>query len=87
MSQTISALEKYIKVQPKGLITIPKKLRQALSIKPESIVKIKQEGNKLTIEPIRPISFPIRSYSNEEIKEFLSTDAAQTKELRKKGLL
>lgn len=87
MPQAASAFEKYIRVQPKGLITIPKKLRQDLSINEQSIVKIKREGNKLIIESVRPISYPVRSYSKKEIKKFLTYDATQTKELKKKSLL
>lgn len=82
-----STFEEYVKVQSKGLITIPKKLRRQLAIDEQSIVKIKREGKRLTIEPVRTITYPVRTYTKEEIKEFLANDAMQTRELKKKGLL
>jgi len=87
MQQPIVVFEELVKVQPKGLITIPKKLRKELNITEETIVKIKREGQKLTMEPIRTITYPVRSYTKEEIKQFLAFDAAQTKELKKKRLI
>lgn len=87
MQQPISIFEEFVKVQAKGLITIPKKLREELHITEETIVKIKREGQKLTMEPIKTITYPVRSYTKEEIKQFMTFDAAQTKELKKKGLI
>jgi AbrB family looped-hinge helix DNA binding protein len=87
MQQVASTFEEFVKVQSKGLITIPKQLRREFKIDEKTIVKIKREGKKITIEPIKTISYPVRSYTKEEVKEFLAYDAAQTKELKKKGLL
>lgn len=87
MQQSTTSFEKYVKVQPKGLITIPKKIRDEMGIVEEAIVKIKRVGRKITIEPVKTISYPVRTYTKEEFKEFLAFDAIQTKELKKKGLL
>ena len=80
-------LEEIVKLQPKGLITIPKKIRQKIGLEENSLLRIRQEGKKLTIEPIRIISYPVRSYTKKEIEEFLAFDAKQTKELRKNSCL
>jgi len=77
--------EEIVRIQPKGLITIPKNLRIKLGFEESKLARIKSEKGRLIIEPVRMISYPVRSYSNEEIKEFLEEDKKETKELRKAG--
>lgn len=77
--------EEIVKIQPKGLITIPKSMRIQLGFEVSKLARIKNEKGRLIIEPVRTIAYPVRSYSDEEIKEFLEEDAKETKELRKAG--
>lgn len=83
MQQITSTFEKIVKLQPKGLITIPKKMRDELGISNNSILKITKEGKRLMIEPLRTISYPVRSYSKEEINQFIALDKKESEELRK----
>ena len=43
------------KIDKKGRILIPKKLREKLGLKDNSIVKIYSDGSRIIIEPIRRI--------------------------------
>lgn len=79
--------EEFVKLLPKGLITIPKKFRDEIGLKENTVVKVKRQGQTLTIEPIRTISYPVRTYTKEEIKEFIKLDKKESHKLRKKGLL
>lgn len=84
--QTITQ-EEISKIQSKGLITIPKKLRQNLGLNENSLIRIKQEKGKLVIEPVRTLPYSVRSYAEEDLKEFITLDKKETKSLKKKGLL
>lgn len=77
--------EEIVRILPKGLITIPKYLRIELGLEESSLARIKSEKGRLIIEPVRMISYPVRSYSNEEIKEFLEEDEKETEKLKKAG--
>lgn len=81
------AQEEIIKMQTKGLVTIPKKMRQRLGFEENSLVRVKEERGRVVIEPVRTLPYPVRSYTNQEIKEFIALDTSETKVLRKKGLL
>ena len=80
-------IEELIKLQPKGLLTIPKKFRTDLNFEENGIVRIKKEGGRLILEPVRTLPYPVRTYSKTEIKEFIDLDDAETKTLKKKSLL
>ena len=82
-----NTLEEIIKVLPKGLITIPKKLRQSVGLRENGLARIKKEKGKLVIEPVTILSYPVRSYTEEEIEEFLETDRKEGLELKKMKLL
>ena len=47
MQQT--AFEELIKIQPKGVITIPKKIRDSLGLSENDLIKIKKELKKLKL--------------------------------------
>ncbi|MBI4226531.1 AbrB/MazE/SpoVT family DNA-binding domain-containing protein [Candidatus Roizmanbacteria bacterium] len=79
--------EELVKLQPKGLITIPKKMREFLNLEEKSIMRLRLEKGRLYLEPLKTLSYPVRTYSKEEIKEFLAFDAKETKQLKKKKLL
>ena len=85
MQQTIQ--EELVKLQPKGLVTIPKKFRVALGFEEQGIIRIKKEKGRLIMEPVRTLSYSVRSYTAKEIKEFIDLDDLETKELKKKKLI
>ena len=82
-----SQFEEIIKIQPKGLITIPKKIRRELGLSDNSLARIKKVKGRVLIEPVRTLSYPVRTYSDKEIDEFIDIDNKESQELRKKGLL
>lgn len=80
-------LEDIVKVQPKGLITIPKQLRKSLGFEENGLARARAERGRLILEPVRILPYPVRAYTKQEIREFFRVDEEETKELRKKGLL
>lgn len=86
MSQFI-AQEEIIKLQPKGLITIPKKFRDELGFAENTLIRVRKEKDRLVMEPVRALPYKVRSYTNEEIEEFFKLDEEESKELKKKKLL
>lgn len=46
-------LEAIVRMQPKGLITIPKKIRDALGIKEGMYLRIIVDQRRITLEPVR----------------------------------
>ena len=69
---------KIVKIQPKGLFTIPKKFRVGL-FEENGLARVIKEKGRLVVEPVRALSYPVRSYTDEEVKEFLNLDARETK--------
>ena len=49
-----------VKMGPRGQITIPKALRQALGIKPGDSVTIVQKGDELALRPVTETIFDLR---------------------------
>lgn len=76
-----------VKILPKGLITIPAEKRRKLGFMENGLAKISEEDGKLILEPIFTLSYPVRSYTDSEIKEFLEEDKKESKVLKKKKLL
>jgi len=79
-------LEEIIKVRPRGVLTVPKKMREGL-FDLGGVVRIKKLGRRLIIEPVKTLSYPVRSYSDKELQEFFDLDEKETKELKAKGLI
>ncbi|MEK7633683.1 MAG: AbrB/MazE/SpoVT family DNA-binding domain-containing protein [Patescibacteria group bacterium] len=79
--------EELVKLQPKGLITIPKKFREEFGFEENGLVRIKKDKDKLTIEPVRTLPYKVRSYTDKEIEEFFKLDDEETKELKRKKLV
>lgn len=82
--------EQIVRVQAKGLVTIPKRLRDKIGLRENGLARIKKEGGRLILEPVNVINYPIREYSEseEEIKEFIAADERETVGLLKlKGSL
>jgi len=82
----IQDYEELIKLQPRGVLTVPKKMREGLFEK-GGIVKMKRLGRKIIIEPVKTLSYPVRSYTDKELQEFFDLDEKETKELKAKGLI
>jgi len=76
-----------VRVQNKGLITLPKVWRKELGIEEGGLVEVEKKSGELRIRPVRVINYPVRSYRQEEIEQFLKLDAQETKKLKAKGLL
>ena len=76
-----------VKIQDKGLITIPKPYRDKLGLKKNELVRVKKNRGRIIIEPIRILPYPVRSYTDSEIKKFLKLDEKESKKLKAKGLL
>ena len=80
-------LDEIVKIQSKGLLTIPKKLRQKIGLEERDLVKVWEERGRLMIEPLRMLPYPVRSYTEQELKEFLKLDKEESEDLKKKRLL
>lgn len=76
MNQTIAQTneEEWLKVLGKGMVTLPKKWRDALGIETGDIVKAKKQGDTVVIEPQKINNAPYRVYTDKEIEEFLKED-------------
>ncbi len=74
-------LEDIVKMQPKGLVTIPKKLRERVGISENDLVRVRTDRGRLTIEPVRTLAYPVRSYTDAELREFIELDKKESKEL------
>lgn len=72
----------WIKILPKGLITIPKKMRDRLGIKDGDIAKINISKNSIIIEPRESNEY--RLFSDEEIEQWVKDDKLSI-ELAKKS--
>lgn len=79
--------EEIIKILPKGIMTIPKKFREKLGFDIEGFARVKEEKGRLIVESVRMLLYPVRSYTDEEINEFIDLDRKETKILRKKKFL
>lgn len=72
-----------VKILPKGLVTIPKKLRQEVGLGENSLARITKEGKKLILEPVDIVSYPLREYSVDEIRQFIKADRLSPQLARK----
>lgn len=79
-------LEEIVKIQSKGLFTIPKKFRTGL-FEENGLARVRKEKGRLILEPVRTLPYPVRRYTDQEIDEFLELDANETKKLKAKGIL
>ena len=79
--------EEIIKILPKGIMTIPKKFREALGFVENGLARVKQEKGRLVLEPVRTLPYPVRTYTKEEIEEFIALDKKESIELKRKKLL
>ena len=66
--------EAWLKVLGKGMITLPKKWREAMNVTTGDVIKAKKEGAKVIIEASKSQTVPYHVYSDSEIDEFLKQD-------------
>ncbi len=59
--------EAWIKILPKGLITIPKKIREKLGLKEGDVAQVKISDNTIVIKPRESAGY--RLYSKEEMEQ------------------
>jgi len=83
----ISSWEEYTKIQPRGILTIPQKVRLSMGLMDNTLVKISGSKYRLIIEPVRALPYPVRTYTSDEVGEFLEFDAEETKRLKKNSLV
>lgn len=69
-----STIEEIIKMQPKGLLTIPVKIRKKYGLNANDFIRIKASNGKVYLEPVRTLPYPIRSYTNKDLDEFFELD-------------
>ncbi len=86
MIQLRSDYQEIIKVQSRGLITIPRRFRDR-DFGENSFVRVKKEGGKLVLEPVQVIGYSARKYTDREVGEFFDLDDKESAQLRRKGIL
>lgn len=69
---------------PRGTVTIPKKIRDKAGLKGKSLLFSSLQNGKIILEPVSGYSYPVRSYTNEEIQEFLRQDQDLNPKVAKK---
>jgi len=74
-------IEDIVKMQPKGLVTIPIKIRKRVGISDNDFVRVRTDRGRLMIEPVRTLPYPVRSYTDAEVREFIELDKKESKEL------
>jgi len=82
----MGSLQDYIKLQPRGVFTVPKNLRKGL-FEENNLAKISRVGRKLIIEPVRVLEYPVRNYTDQEVEEYITEDAKESKKLKTKGII
>ncbi|MEK9179432.1 MAG: AbrB/MazE/SpoVT family DNA-binding domain-containing protein [Patescibacteria group bacterium] len=70
--QTLVQSDTWIKILPKVLITIPKKMRLKLGIKDGDVAQVKISGNSIVIKPRESAEY--RLFTDKEIKEWAEED-------------
>ncbi|MEK7129731.1 MAG: AbrB/MazE/SpoVT family DNA-binding domain-containing protein [Patescibacteria group bacterium] len=83
----LQPLEDIIKIQPKGLMTIPKAFRKKVGLEPPALARVRAYRGRLIIEPVRTLPYPVRTYTEGEIDAFFALDEAEGKALRRKGIV
>lgn len=64
--------EEWVNVLSKGIITIPKKIREQVGLKEGDVARVKTQGNKVIIEPRE--EKPYRTFTKEEIERWAKED-------------
>lgn len=87
MNGQVSFTEEIAKIQPRGILTIPKKLRLSIGLADNTLVRIRGNKYRLILEPVRALPYPVRGYTDSDINDFFDLDEKESKQLKTKGLL
>jgi AbrB family looped-hinge helix DNA binding protein len=79
-----TSIDELVKIQAKGLITIPKKFRDRLGMETNSLARIREEKGKLILEPVRTLPYPVRTYSGKDLDAFFAFDDSESTRGQKK---
>ncbi len=75
MQTQIKSRETWIKILPKGVITIPKQFRKQLGLDEGDVAKAKVEGDKLIIQSRKVAHYAdYRKFSKNQIDEWVKED-------------
>lgn len=64
--------EAWVNILTKGIITIPKKMREQVGIKEGDVAKVRVENNKIIIEPREENEY--RTFTDKQIRKWLKED-------------
>lgn len=84
--QTTTYDDQIIQLQSRGVFTLPRNLREGL-FDENRLAKISRIGRKIVIEPVRTLPYVVRSYTDNEVSDFIKLDAKESKKLKTKGLI
>lgn len=73
--------EVWVKILNKGLMTIPKAMREKVGIKEGDVAKARVEGNKIIIEAREEASY--RIFTDKQIEQWKKDDKLSKAELKK----
>lgn len=73
--QTTASQTEWVNVLSKGVITIPKKIREKAGMKAGDVARISLEGTRIIIEPKEENLFAdVRSYSAKQLEQWIKED-------------
>ena len=72
--------DEIIKIQPRGVLTIPKRFRSG-NFGENNFLRVKKIGSRLVFEPVTMLGYPVRRYTDSEVEEFLKQDEEEIKSL------
>lgn len=87
MQVQIGTFEQMVRIQNKGLVTIPKILRDSVGLNENDLVRVRGSKGRIILEPVRVLPYQVRSYTNANLDSFFELDKKESEGLRKKGLL
>lgn len=58
----------------KGQVTIPKSFRQKLNLGTDTFLEVTLEGQKIIFQPVTVKPANIRTYTDQQVKEFMKED-------------
>lgn len=82
--QTPRLQTEWVNILSKGLITIPKRMREEIGIKDGDIAKIRLKGNQIIIEPKEANMFSdVRDFTIQQIQQWIKEDIIPSKLAKK----
>lgn len=76
--------EEIVRILPKGLMTIPISLRRKFGLEDNGLVKLVEDNGRLIMEPVFILPYKVRTYTPQELKEFLNLDKKKKKVFKQK---